>query len=194
MTDGAGKESDMWIENNVFLADQKELKLDDYMQYDPAGRGNLGNEIPVFVYRLLEYSMREELSDQFGKEEQIRLFRNAGYRAGEYFARRMLDAALPFPKFFAQLQELAARYRIGVLRIEHMDEDTGTIILTVAEDVDCSGLPLLGETVCNYDEGFISGILSTYTGKEYLVAEIDCWAAGDRVCRFRAETSKTEET
>lgn len=182
----------MCIKNNIFLADQKELKLDDYMQYESSGRGNLGNEIPVFVYRLLEYSMREELKDQFGKEEQIRLFRNAGRRAGEYFAKKMLDTDQPFPQFFAQLQQLAARYRIGVLRIEKLDEDTGTIILTVAEDVDCSGLPLLGETVCNYDEGFISGILSAYTGKEYLVVEIDCWAAGDRVCRFRAEITEAE--
>ena len=64
------------------------------------------------------------------------------------------------------------------------------MILTVSEDADCSGLPLLGETVCNYDEGFIGGILSAYTGKEYTATEIDCWATGDRVCRFRAEMNE----
>ena len=30
--------------------------------------------------------------------------------------------------------------------------------LTVAEDLDCSGLPDLGHVVCTYDEGFISGL------------------------------------
>ena len=45
-------------------------------------------------------------------------------------------------------------------------------------------LPVTNETVCNYDEGFIAGILEAYTGKKYDVREVDCWASGDRVCRF----------
>ena len=82
--------------------------------------------------------------------------------------------------------------KIGVLRIENIDEQSGRIILTVSEDADCSGLPVLGETVCNYEEGFISGILSVYTGKPYSAIEIDCWATGDRVCRFRADVIESE--
>ena len=68
-----------------------------------------------------------------------------------------------------------------------MDPETGRLVLTVAEDADCSGMPLLGDTVCNYDEGFLAGVLTTYTGKKYTAKEIDCWATGDRLCRFRAE-------
>ena len=84
------------------------------------------------------------------------------------------------------------KLKIGVLRIEEVDEASGRIMLTVAEDADCSGLPVLGETVCNYDEGFIAGILSLYSGKEYTAIEIDCWATGDRVCRFRATVQDPE--
>ncbi|MDR1184579.1 MAG: 4-vinyl reductase, partial [Coriobacteriales bacterium] len=65
------------------------------------------------------------------------------------------------------------------------DADTGNLVLTVGQDLDCSGLPMTNETVCFYDEGFIAGILETYTGKKYDVREIDCWANGDRVCRFQ---------
>ena len=53
------------------------------------------------------------------------------------------------------------------------------------------GLPALGETVCNYDEGFLAGILTAYTQKPYTAVEVDCWATGDRVCRFRAEIQQT---
>jgi len=70
--------------------------------------------------------------------------------------------------------------------MEAFNPDDGTIILTVAEDLDCSGLPITNENVCVYDEGFIAGILEAYTGKPYHVREIDCWASGDRVCRFNA--------
>lgn len=80
-----------------------------------------------------------------------------------------------------------------MLRIEDINPETGRIILTVSEDADRSGLPVLGETVCNYDEGFISGILSYYFKKPYIAVEIDCWATGDRVCRFRADIDETAQ-
>ncbi len=82
------------MENNVFLRDSKKLKLADYMRAQENGRENLGSELPVAVYRLLEYSLREELEERFGKEEQISIFRNAGYKAGVYFAQKYLDSSL----------------------------------------------------------------------------------------------------
>ena len=69
--------------------------------------------------------------------------------------------------------------------MEHFHEESGEIVLTVGEDLDCSGLPVTGEEVCTYDEGFLAGILEAYTGSEYHVREIDCWANGNRTCRFR---------
>ena len=39
--------------------------------------------------------------------------------------------------------------------------------MTVSEDLDCSGLPELGYGVCVYDEGFISGILESFTGRPF---------------------------
>lgn len=170
---------------NVFLENKKKLGLAEYMNFNAGDRGNLGSELPVAVYRLLEYSMREQLTEQFGEEEQIRIFRKAGFRAGVYFAENMLDTTMDLNQFIADLQIRMEELKIGVLRIESFEKESGVIMLTVSEDADCSGLPLLGETVCNYDEGFISGILTTYMKKEYRAIEVDCWATGDRVCRFR---------
>lgn len=167
--------------------DHKPLTLEDYLRYDESSRGNLGAELPVIVYRMLEYSLREELVRRFGREDQIDIFRSAGRMAGEYFAKNFLNMDQPLDQFVGQLQDEMQKLKIGVLRVESVDEASGKIMLTVSEDADCSGLPVLGETVCNYDEGFISGILSLYSGKEYQAVEVDCWATGDRVCRFRAE-------
>jgi len=92
---------------------------------------------------------------------------------------------LDFDSFISHLQEALKLLKIGILRMEHFNPENGEIILTVAEDLDCSGLPITNESVCVYDEGFITGILELYTGKKYVVRETDCWATGDRVCRFR---------
>jgi len=176
--------------DNVFLEDRAQLEFTEYLNYDENGRGNLGDELPVMVYRMLEFSLKDELVRRFGKEEQIDIFRKAGQKAGEHFARKLLDMNQPLDRFVGELQDKMQEMKIGVLRIEDVDEASGKIILTVAEDADCSGLPVLGETVCNYDEGFISGILSLYSGKPYQAIEVDCWATGDRVCRFRAEVKE----
>ena len=176
--------------NNIFLENLPKVSFDEYMKFNKECRENMGDMIPIPVYRLLEYSIREELYERFGKEEQIEIFRKAGYRAGSYFARNMLNLELSMNEFMAELQARMAEMKIGVLRLEQVNMENGTIVLTVAEDADCSGLPLLGATVCNYDEGFIAGILSAYTGKPYVALEVDCWATGDRVCRFCAEVKR----
>ncbi len=179
------------MNNNIFLKNQKEPSLEDYMNFEPEGRGDLGGEIPVVMYRLLQYSMKAQLRESLGSQMQVELFQKAGFQAGCFFAKKMLDLSLPFDRFIASLQRKLEDYKIGLLRIESVDPQDGTIMLTVAEDVGCSGLPVLGEVVCNYDEGFISGILSSYMRKPYRAVEVDCWATGDRVCRFRAQVEET---
>ena len=176
--------------DNIFMADRKPIQFEEYLKYDENSRGNLGEELPVLVYRLLEYSLKEELISRYGKDEQVEVVRSAGRMAGEYFTKNMLNLDQPMDQFVNELQNKMKELKIGVLRIEDVDEESGKIILTVAEDADCSGLPVLGETVCNYDEGFIAGILSVYSGKQYTAIEVDCWATGDRVCRFQANVEE----
>ena len=178
------------MDENIFMKEKKPISFEDYLEYDENSRGNLGEELPVLVYRLLEYSLKEELIRRYGKDEQVEVFRSAGRMAGEYFTKNMLNLDQPMDQFVNELQNKMKELKIGVLRIEDVDEESGKIILTVAEDADCSGLPVLGETVCNYDEGFIAGILSVYSGKQYTAIEVDCWATGDRVCRFQANVEE----
>ncbi len=151
------------------------------------GRRNLGEEMPVFVYRLFQYTLRDELTKRFGKEVVVEIFRNAGKTAGKEFATNMLDLKLPFNEFIALVQMALKESKIGVLRMEEFNAETGEMIMTISEDLDCSGLPVLGDTVCNYDEGFLAGVIEEYTKELYNVREIDCWATGARVCRFKAE-------
>ncbi|MEG2270602.1 MAG: V4R domain-containing protein [Bacilli bacterium] len=150
------------------------------------GRKNLGEDMPVLVYRLLQYTLKDELIRQFGNEKMIEIFRNSGELAGREFAKNVLDLSLDMNDFTTHLQSVLQENKIGILRIEAFDEITGDAVLTIGEDLDCSGLPVSGVTVCNYDEGFLAGILKEYTKKEYIVSEVDCWATGSRVCRFEA--------
>ena len=148
------------------------------------GRGDLGEEVPVIVYRLMQFTLLDVISGDVGLEKANDYIRRAGYMAGTEFAKNVLTLDLDFDSFVSHLQDVLKSLKIGILRMESFNPDDGSIILTVAEDLDCSGLPITNENVCVYDEGFMSGILEAYTGKKYDVREIDCWASGDRVCRF----------
>lgn len=155
------------------------------------GRPNLGSTTSVVCYRLLEFTFKDVLSKRFGLEETCQIFRDAGFLAGEKFCENVLNTKLPFDKFVAELKKTLIELKVGVLQVEEMDLEKGTMILTVSEDLDCSGLPVFGETVCDYDEGFLAGILYAYTGENYEAKEVDCWATGDRTCRFKITPHET---
>ena len=148
------------------------------------GRPNLGLAAPVLAYRLLQYTLRDVLIEELGTAKADAIIIRAGRLAGAQFCRNLLDTCLGFNEFIAQLQAVLREQAIGVLRVEKADLDTMHFTLTVEEDLDCSGLPPTDEVVCQYDEGFIAGILEEYTGQPFLAKEINCWASGDRVCRF----------
>ena len=148
------------------------------------GRVDLGEFMPVLVYRLMQFTMLDVLNKAYGSEKANDHFRDAGYLAGSEFAKNVLDLKVDFSTFLANLQKSLQELKIGILRMENFNLESGEVILSVEQDLDCSGLPITNENVCVYDEGFISGILEAYTGKKYDVLEIDCWSNGDRVCRF----------
>jgi len=148
------------------------------------GRPNLGPMTSVAVYRLMQYTMRDVLIKEFDVQKARDIFIEAGRLAGFEFCKNILNRGASFQEFIAELQEKLKSMGIGILRIEKADMEKMKFILTVEEDLDCSGLPLSEETVCDYDEGFIEGILKAYTNKDFDVKEIDCWASGDRTCRF----------
>jgi hypothetical protein len=90
-------------------------------------------------------------------------------------------------EFVASLQKLLRELGIGILRVEKADLANGSFVITVSEDLDCSGLPELDYEICVYDEGFIAGLMESFTGKKFKVKEVDCWCTGDRTCRFTAD-------
>jgi len=169
--------------SNFFNADRKNFEWKNLGDISE-GRENLGEEMPVLLYRLMQYTLLDVLSADMGLNNANDYFRRAGYLAGVEFATNALDLTLPYESFVAALQERLKELKVGILRIEAYNTTSGEIVLTIGEDLDCSGLPVTGEVVCIYDEGFLAGILNTYTGKNYKVREVDCWATGDRVCRF----------
>lgn len=151
------------------------------------GRPNLGPSTNVEMYRLMEYTFRDVMEQELGTARTDRLFWQAGNLAGRKFHQKYFGHLADFNLFVKSLQQALKDMGVGILRVEKADMDRGLLVLTVSEDLDCSGLPELNYEVCKYDEGFIAGLLESFTGRQFQVKEIDCWCTGDRTCRFTAE-------
>lgn len=151
------------------------------------GRPNLGETMNVATYRLMQFTLRDVLVKELGVEKADELFYLAGKKAGSELFENVISEKHDFNGFIKEAESLMKDLKIGILRVEKSNMDDLKFTLVVEEDLDCSGLPVAGEVICVYDEGFLSGLLSSFTGVEFKVKEIDCWCSGDRVCRFVAE-------
>jgi predicted hydrocarbon binding protein len=172
----------------MFKEERDELKFEWSMLGDVVlGRPNLGDTMNVAVYRLMQFTLRDVLIKEFGPQEAERIYYLAGQSAGRQFFRNLVTQKTDFNEFVVEIQKLLSDLSIGILRVEKADIQNMHFILTVAEDLDCSGLPICEESICTYDEGFINGLFLEFTGKEFDVKEVDCWCSGDRVCRFEVK-------
>ncbi len=151
------------------------------------GRPNLGNETRLEVYRLMQFCFRDVLEEKLGSAKTDEIFYEAGKLAGKHFYDNILGHITDFDEFVKQLQIALKSMSIGILRVEKADIANGSFILTVSEDLDCSGLPELDYEICTYDEGFIAALMESFSGRPFKVKEIDCWCTGDRTCRFTAD-------
>jgi len=153
------------------------------------GRPNLGNTTRIEVYRLFQYTLRDILEQRGGTLEANKILFDAGVLAGKHLAERFIGRYNSVTEFLSASKKVLIELGIGILRVEKSDVDTGHFILSVEEDLDCSGLPDTGHEVCSYDEGFLKGLFEFQTGAIFDVKEIDCWCLGDRTCRFEVKVA-----
>jgi predicted hydrocarbon binding protein len=154
------------------------------------GRPNLGPTTRIEVYRLMQFAFRDVLESHYGTEQADALFYEAGKLAGKEFYKNFCSRIVELNEFVRTLQEILRELGIGIMRVESADVENGSFVITMSEDLDCSGLPELDYEVCVYDEGFISGLMESFTGKKFKVKEVDCWCTGDRTCRFTAKAER----
>lgn len=150
------------------------------------GRPNLGPNTRLEVYRLMQFCFRDVMEQNLGLEVTDKIFYDSGYLAGTEFYKKFFTGITELNEFVKELQKTMKDLNIGIVRIEKADVDKGEFIITVSEDLDCSGLPELDYEICTYDEGLIAALMENFTGKKFKVKEVDCWCTGDRTCRFTA--------
>ncbi|NYB26662.1 MAG: hypothetical protein HVN34_04905 [Methanobacteriaceae archaeon] len=125
-------------------------------------------------------------SKQFGMGTMGSILRIAGGEFSSLRAKQMMDTGkvekgdvqgwLDIVKFDF------GNWGYGILTAESIEDEKITI--KIDECMSCSGMPILGNPVCYYEGGRITGGLSEITGEKWQFIEVNCWALGDDFCRF----------
>ncbi|MBI4876138.1 MAG: 4-vinyl reductase [Acidobacteria bacterium] len=171
----------------MFQEERKEFRFEwAHLGDIQNGRPNLGAQTSVAVYRLLEFTLRDAAIKHCGVESANRIFRGAGRNSGTAVYEHLIGSATDWNDLLFKMQQRFKDLGVGILRVESVDEAKQHLVLSIYEDLDCSGLPAVGEAVCTFDEGLLAGLLEAYVGVAFTVREVDCWCTGERVCRFEA--------
>ena len=140
-----------------------------------AGRPNLGDQVNFILYRLMHYTFHEVFVKHFGDEESNRLFHESGNIAGQFFFERFLNEykELPLEAFLEKLRTTFSDNGINFVRIDSVNVESREFAISVATGTEAADFDNIKLERCDYDSGFVKGILVKYTGKEFVAVSVN---------------------
>ena len=146
------------------------------------GRPNLGDQVHLILYRIMLYTLREVAVKKYGNEESSKIFHAAGNIAGRFFFEHFLKEYkdLPLDGFLEKFHHVSCQENgLRFLRIDSVDFDAEELSLSVATGMDTAEFDLIKVEDCNYDIGFVEGILFKYAGKNFKTKAVNTDAVQD---------------
>lgn len=143
----------------------------DLLALTQCDRPTLGTMVPVALFRTVRLLA---LRDVLGSRISSAVMKVSG----RSISRKMNVSST------AEMISTLERFCVGRVSIEEQTDDR--MVVSCAECVTCSGLPNIGEAVCSFEAGFVSGVLEREYGVPMSVVETQCWGLGDRICRWEA--------
>ncbi len=146
-------------------------------------RKELGDEIPIIIFRAFRIYSGEYLKDIVGEKGTVALFQNAGRELGKSLGEKLKASSLE--SFLDNVSAFMREEKIGILIVDRANEKGG--VLKIDECITCYGFPNIGSRICHFEAGLIGGIFESFTGKKVKVVETKCNANGEGICEVSIE-------
>jgi len=139
------------------------------------GRPNLGDQVNLVLYRVMQYTFYDVIVKKFGEEESNRLFYEAGNIAGRFFFEHFLkeQKGAPIDNFLAKLRAVLDGNGIRFFRIDSVNVEAGECAISVATGIGQGDFDSIKLDRCDYDTGFAEGLLSKYAGKNFKATTVN---------------------
>jgi len=131
---------------------------------------------PFEFFRLIFHTLRISLLSQ-GVDIDPILY-EAGLKVGEALYEKVKDPDMS--NFLANIATFWENHSLGSVEVKNLQPLT----ISVQDCFECSGLPYLGRPACAFDSGILESLFSLYNQEEVKVMETECYALGDKQCRF----------
>jgi predicted hydrocarbon binding protein len=147
-------------------------------------RPDVGTDVPVIIFRLYDYTLRDSLIKHLDVHKANHILKEAGFNAGVEFFNNVIAVTESTGDFYTDFANSYKYYKLGVLAYENFSEDRKNLHVLISQDLNSSGIAHVAETICEWDEGFICGVLTSHFKSNFKVEEIECWGTGHAFCRF----------
>lgn len=127
-------------------------------------------------FRLIFHTMRISLLTQGVDIDPI--LHEAGLKVGEALYEKVKDPDMS--TFLGNIANFWETHSLGSVEVKEFQPLT----ISVEDCFECSGLPYLGRPACAFDSGILESLFSLYNNEEIKVKETQCYALGDKACRF----------
>ena len=146
-------------------------------------RPQLGEEIPILIFRAFRVFSGEYLRDILGDRGAVVLFQNAGRELGRSLGEKLKRDSVE--SYLENVGAFMKETEIGLLVPERIEESEG--VLRIEECITCSGMPNVGMRICHFEAGFVAGLFESFLGKKMKATETKCNAMGEGVCEVTVE-------
>lgn len=133
-------------------------------------------------------SIRDELQFIIGEKGANGLLFRSGIRCGKSIMRKVVI----FNKMRNEpTKNISAIWReIGFGRLVLNKLSDGEYVAIVMDSIEALAIGDIDKPSCNFTRGFLTGILTVLTKKEYYSIEEKCISKGDKFCTYHVSTSK----
>jgi predicted hydrocarbon binding protein len=141
-------------------------------------REELGEDIPIFIFRVFRHFSQLYAEDLLGKNGSNLLFINAGRELGKEIGKILYDRDLN--KYLERVKEFVKKEKIGKLNI--VEADNEKLVFQLDECITCSGMESIGQRICFFETGLVAGLVEQYLGEKVVAKETKCNANGEETC------------
>ena len=146
-------------------------------------RPELGEEIPILIFRAFRVFSGEYLRDVIGERGAIVLLQNAGRELGKSLGEKLRSESVE--SYLENVGAFMKENKIGILIPESVEKDSG--VLKIDECITCSGMPNVGMRICHFEAGLVAGLFESFLSKKVKATETKCNAMGEGVCEVTVE-------
>jgi len=158
---------------------KKHVKI-EYSELDPLMYFNvkrpffvkLSPEDPTYVrtFRMISYGMLK-----YSPSMRTLILRGAGYN----LARKLVETNEI--KSIDDLPRVFLKQKLGLVDI--IEESFNRMKVNLYECISCYNIKPVGRTLCDFEAGFIQGVMEALIGKN-ITREVYCWGLGNHFCGF----------